>query len=275
MRVLRKGPESTKITCMKCLSLLEIDPTDYTIIQNPEEVFGLVKCPVCDFDNKVNITIGRDNFIGEKNFGVELDRIKSWIIKDRVYGDSDMGLKYHSEVCKDNYEFCLNYVKFEARNLAFVPDKHRDYNMCIEAVKTLALSISENDDFSESNIENLMTLFLIPDRIRTEKFVLEMLNIFKTYNGNINYGFFIAYVPIENITKKLCIECVKYGANVNDIPAKFIDSDLCKLCIDSGGDMYDIETLGIDNDIIDKLIEDGYLEKCDNGIFISKKYRNY
>ena len=187
MKILRKGPESTKITCNICMSLLEIDPTDIKIVEEEDEVFGTVKCPVCDVINKINITIGREKFTSENDFEIELNKIKSSVLTNRGFDrNADMGLKYHSEKYKDNYEFCLNYVKFEARNLAFVPEKYRDYQMCIEAVITLAMSLSKIDDynshdFSEAYTEELMTLFLIPDQIRTEKFVLEMLNIFETY----------------------------------------------------------------------------------------------
>ena len=273
MKILRKGPESTKITCNRCTSLLEIEPTDIKVVEKEDEVFGAVKCPVCDFINKINITIGREKFTGEKDFEYYLN----WA-KTGGYGcGGDMGLKYHSEKYKDSYEFCLHHVKIESRNLAFVPEKYRDYGMCIEAIKSFAAGFSKVykkniDSFSETYAENQMTIYLIPERIRTEKFVLEMLNIFKSYDKQRAFGWgdYIRFVPVENITKKLCLECVKYGADVNDLPAKFIDYDICKLCIESGGDMYDIEDLDVKDEVVTQLIDEGYLEKIEfnNGSYI-------
>ena len=273
MKILQRGPivkiplENTEVgkilTCPNCDSILEYEDVDISIIKNNHESFGLVKCPVCEFDNKINMPINKQQFAREGDFEYHLNWARN---RMRACG-GDMALKYHSEKFKDSYEFCLEYVKVESRNLAFVPEKYRDYQMCIEAVKSFAEGLSDiygkNDDsFSETYGENQMTLYLIPEHIRTEKFVLNMLDIFKKYNKRaFGFGYYISYVPAENITKKLCLECVKYGANINDLPSKFIDYDVCKLCIESGGDMYDIESLDIDSDVIDRLLREGYLEK--------------
>lgn len=269
MKILRKGPEPKRLTCQQCSSLLEYEDTDISIIKNDDESFRIVKCPVCESVNKINIPINKQKFAREGDFEYYLN----WAKTGRRACGGDMSLKYHSEKFKDSYEFCLEHVKIESRNLAFVPEKYKDYEMCIEAVKSFAEGFSKvyrkNDDsFAETYGEEQMTLYLIPEHIRTEKFVLNMLDIFKRYDRRaFGWGDYISYVPVENITKKLCLECVKYGANINDLPAQFIDYDICKLCIESGGDMYDIETLGIKDEVIEQLLNEGYLEKtiCANG----------
>ena len=145
--------------------------------------------------------------------------------------------------------------------------------MCIEAMTSLAKSIDEYGP----NWDYMLTPFLIPDHIRTEKFVLEVIDIFYKYTNYYNFGWYISYVPVENITRKLCLECIQDETTIlYDIPKEFIDYKLCKLGIESGNPMDDIYYCAT-ADVIDQLVNEGYLEKeiHDDGrvqIEVSKKY---
>ena len=72
MKIIRKGPEPKRLTCQQCNSLLEYEDTDISIIKNDDESFGIVKCPVCDSANKINMPINKQKFAREGDFEYHL-----------------------------------------------------------------------------------------------------------------------------------------------------------------------------------------------------------
>ena len=160
---------------------------------------------------KLQLWKGKNNiqFMDVADNNVKIDYIKkNWtVLEPLCLWLKD--LRYIPEELRD-YNLCLEAIKQTGRSLPYVPNKHKDYNMYLEAVK-----------------QNGYTLKDIPEEFRDYNLCLEAIK---------NNGYALPSVPKEHRDYNLCLEVVKKNSLIlRELSENYIDYALCLESVQQNG----------------------------------------
>ena len=157
------------------------------------------KLQLWKYDNRIQFMDENDNKISldyiEQNWNI-LEPICKWLNDIRFIPE-----KYR------DYNIYLEAVKQNGHALGYIPKELRDYNLCLEAVKNngeaLSFVTKELRDYNiylEAVKQDGEALISVPKELRDYNLCLEAVK---------QDGFALRYVPDEYINYDLCLEAVK------------------------------------------------------------------
>jgi hypothetical protein len=176
------------------------------------------KLQLWKYDNRIQFMDENDNKISldyiEQNWNI-LEPICKWLNDIRFIPE-----KYR------DYNIYLEAVKQNGHALGYIPKELRDYSLCLEAVKNNGIAlISVPKELRDYNIY----LEAVKNNGEALSFVTKELRDYNIYLEAVKqYGEALISVPKELRDYNLCLEAVKQdGFALRYVPDEYINYDLC------------------------------------------------
>ena len=136
-------------------------------------------------------------------------KLQLWKHKNRIQfmdeADNMISLNY----IEKNWFILEPFIKW-LNDLKYIPEKFKDYNFCLEAVK-----------------QNGLALHYIPEEQRDYSLCLEAIK---------QKGYALEFVPKKHQDYNLCLKVVKqYGLALQDIPKEIMDYNICLEAVKQNG----------------------------------------
>ena len=137
------------------------------------------------------------------------DKLQLWKDEDNIQFMDEADNEIKLEYIEKHWNILEPICKW-LNDLKFIPEKYRDYNICLEAVK-----------------QNGFALYYVPKELRTK----ELCEIAVQQNG-----YALEYVPDELITKELCeLVIQRSGLSLFYVPARYKTKEFCELAVSHNG----------------------------------------